>query len=101
MHIKRLAKPWSALLETLAVALLLAMAPRTDAMHISTPADRQKSEEIWTKAAAPDTTSYGEPQVLLLSKTTSVDHFSSVCPVEAPQQSRNITNLLRSLCDGS
>ena len=101
-HIKRPAKPWSAPVITLALSmtLLLAVVPRTEAMRIRTPADRKRSEEVWTKAAAPDTTSYGTPQVLVLSRTTSVDHFSSVCPVEVLQQNSDAVYFLRSLCDG-
>lgn len=82
------------------MALLLAVVPRTEAMRIRTPADRKKSEEVWTKAAAPDTTSYGKPQVSVLSKTMSVDHFGSVRPVEV-LQSRDTMWLLQNLCDGS
>lgn len=69
------------------MALLFAVVPRTEAMRIRTPADRKKSEEVWTKAAAPDTTSYGKPQVLVQGKTMSVDHFSSVRPSAVTQQS--------------
>lgn len=62
----------------LSVALLVAVVPRTESMRIRTPVDRKRSEEVWTKAAATETTSYGEPQVAVLNKTMSVDHFSSV-----------------------
>ena len=85
------------------MALLFAAVPQTESMRIRTPADRKRSEEVWTKAAATGTTltSYGEPQVAVLNKTMSVDHFSSVCPVEVLQQSHDTNCLLRSLCDGS
>ena len=70
-------------------------------MRIRTPTDRKKSEEVWTKAAAPDTTSYGKPQVLVQSKAMSVDHFSSVRPAAVTQQSRDTDELLRIFCDNN
>ena len=73
------------------MALLLEVVLRTEAMRVRTPADLKRSEEVWTKAAAPDTTSYGAPQVSVQNKTMSVDHFSSVRPVECFSNSHGTT----------
>lgn len=62
------------------MALLLAVAPHSEAKRIRTPAGRKKAEELFRKAAASDTTAYGAPQVMMLNRTTSVDHFGSVRP---------------------
>lgn len=69
---------WSARSIALPVALLLAVVQPSEAMRVRTPAERDKTEEMWRKAASPDTTPYGEPQVMVQSRSMSVDHFSSV-----------------------
>lgn len=69
---------WSLPSVALSMALLLAVVPPSEAMRVRTPAERDKTEELWRKAATPDTTPYGEPRVLVQSRTMSVDHFSSV-----------------------
>ena len=59
--------------------LLIAPLPQTGALRGSTHVDRKSAERVWSKAASTvPTTSYGKPEVQLLTKTMSVDHFGSV-----------------------
>ena len=63
----------------LSVVLLAASLPQIDAVRGTTHADRKQAEEVWIKAASTvPTTSYGRPEIQLLTKTMSVDHFGSV-----------------------
>ena len=57
---------------------VFAVLPHAETAQMRTPSDREKAEEVWKKATMPDTTQYGQPQVLVQSLTTSVDHFSQV-----------------------
>ncbi|DBA71821.1 TPA: hypothetical protein ACH3X2_010974 [Trebouxia sp. C0005] len=71
------------------VLLLIATWPCVTALRGHTPADYKFADALWTKAALPEVTSYGQPVGELLAKPTSVDHFGSV------QYTRNDTYELR------
>lgn len=59
--------------------VLVATLPQSEAVRGTTHADRKQAERVWAKAASSvPTTSYGQPEVQLLTKTMSVDHFGSV-----------------------
>lgn len=60
------------------VLLLIATWPCVTALRGHTPANYKFADALWTKAALPEVTSYGQPVGELLAKPTSVDHFGSV-----------------------
>lgn len=69
---------FSMLAPLLVAVFVMFTLPQAATARIRTQLDLKKAEEVWTKAAATDTTPYGAPQVLVQSLTTSVDHFSMV-----------------------
>lgn len=68
----------SALSLVFVTTVLLAAIPHAQALRASSRVDRQRTQELRTKAVEGGMTAYGRPMMTLLTKRTSVDHFSSV-----------------------